>query len=233
MSVIVAGCSSPPTAPPGREHTEAARMTFASAALRDPQGSWESRKFRQTVKQQFDYSCGAASLLTLLRYSFGLKALPDEPELVESMHSRLYGPAEERPEEIGFSLLDLKEASSWFGLRATGVRLPLETMVDLRVPAIVHLKLWGEVEHFAVWQGADHGQVTLADPNRGRIDIPLWQFELEWTGYALLVARPGDHPPELSPAGIKAGTLLRTEDLVTWMNSVTLPPPPSRIPPDL
>lgn len=198
--------------------------------VRGPTGTWEGRNFRGVVQQQFDYSCGAASLMTLMRHSFDINPLPEERDLVERMVDRLYAGGEERPENAGFSLLDLKTVASWYGLQAVGVRLPLETMLDLRAPAIVHLQLWGELEHFAIWQGAANGRVKLADPSRGYLDIPLWQFALEWSGHVLLVARPGSGPPERTLAEIAEGTRDRPENLVTWMNSLRIPPPaPMRI----
>ncbi|WP_010637819.1 cysteine peptidase family C39 domain-containing protein [Acidithiobacillus thiooxidans] len=59
--------------------------------------------FIHVVRQRTDFSCGAASLATILKYAFGQNV--DEEEVIKGLFT-VSNPAEVK--EVGFSMLDLK-----------------------------------------------------------------------------------------------------------------------------
>ena len=90
------------------------------------------------VKQQLDYSCGAAALATIMKYYFGEKTT--ERELLDLLNIRLKNLTEEeiaRKKKNGFSLLDLKFAANQKGYQAAGFRLTLDQLRQLSAPVIV------------------------------------------------------------------------------------------------
>src|SRR5262245_28685748 len=73
------------------------------------------------IKQQFDYSCGAAALATILRY--GLRDEVTERDVLAQLFGLLS--AEERPDVLsqGFSLLHLQRVAQARGYQAEGFRV--------------------------------------------------------------------------------------------------------------
>ncbi|HTJ92594.1 MAG TPA: cysteine peptidase family C39 domain-containing protein, partial [Pararobbsia sp.] len=61
-------------------------------------------RYQNIHTQQFDYSCGAAALATLLDYGYGIK-IP-ETELIQRM---MVFSTPEVVEKNGFSMLDMKK----------------------------------------------------------------------------------------------------------------------------
>ena len=129
------------------------------------------------VKQRFDYSCGAAALATLLTHGLGdpvteavlLKAVL-EPLLADDAAAR---------RKKGLSLLDLQKLARARGHEALGFRIPQAQLRNLSRPVLVFIKPHG-YEHFAVFKGLRGGRVHLADPSRGNVRMPLYQFLDMW-----------------------------------------------------
>ena len=129
------------------------------------------------VKQRFDFSCGAAALATILRYGFG-ENVTERQILVE-----LFGLLSEEEKAIrrstGFSLLDLQRVAQAKGYNAQGFRLAPEQLALLGGPVIVFIEPRG-YKHFAVLRGVRGDRVYLADPSRGNIRMPAYNFLESW-----------------------------------------------------
>lgn len=66
--------------------------------------SFQERRFRTTVAQQHDFSCGSAALATLLTYSYGL------PTTEKDVFDSMFGSGDKAVIGAeGFSLLDMKQ----------------------------------------------------------------------------------------------------------------------------
>ncbi|GJL65389.1 MAG: hypothetical protein NPIRA05_03600 [Nitrospirales bacterium] len=154
-------------------------MRHSLKALRD----------RYVVKQQEDYSCGAAALATLLRYYYGEET--SEQELLKLLKQQIS--SEEWPTKSiqGFSLLDLKKVALTKGFRAAGFELTIEQLAKLTAPVIVFLEPLG-YKHFAVLRGLDRGRVYLADPSRGNLRMSVYRFLEEWSGIVFVLGRAGE-----------------------------------------
>ncbi len=135
------------------------------------------------VIQQYDLSCGAAALATILRYQHG-EAI-DERRVAIGLISRqayIANPNILRARH-GFSLLDMKRYTEQLGYRGEALgSVSVENLVDL-APAIVPIRLHG-YSHFVVFRGVFEGNVLLGDPAFGNRTLSQHQFVNAWIDYA-------------------------------------------------
>ncbi len=140
---------------------------------------------RLVVMQGWDYSCGAASLATLLNFQHGDPVT--EREIAMGLMAR--------PEYVenpfivnvrqGFSLADLKLYVDARGYRGRGLgRVSLDGLVD-RAPAMVPIMVNGS-SHFVIFRGRRGNRVLLGDPLFGNRTMTIEQFLTAWPDY-------GDH----------------------------------------
>jgi predicted double-glycine peptidase len=142
---------------------------------------------RQTnvVVQQWDISCGAAALTTLLDYQHG-ESLTEKQVATGLMRRPEYikNPNIVRIRE-GFSLLDLKRYVDT--LNYTGVGLGQLKLKDLlnEAPIIVPVSIIG-YNHFVIFRGLLGNRVLLADPAWGNRTMLVDKFESSWIDYPKL-----------------------------------------------
>lgn len=159
----------------------------------EPIRSWRELRDRNVVRQQLDYSCGAAALATLIRYYFG-DEVREEDILADILRSMTAAEVLDR-EVNGLSLLDLRLQAERMGYQAVGVRLNLATLPKLTGPVIVHLE--GEdYRHFAVLKGVREDRIYLADPSLGNVRRSVDRFAKEWSGVALVLGKQGFGLPQ-------------------------------------
>lgn len=129
------------------------------------------------VRQQYDYSCGAAALATLLQ--FGLGDSVTEREIIADLLTGLSDTATDVRQKEGFSLFDLQQVAEKRGYAAQGFQLEPQYIAQLNGPVIVFLETLG-YKHFAVLKGVRGDRVYLADPSRGNIRMPAYRFLEAW-----------------------------------------------------
>ena len=137
-------------------------------------------KRENVVMQKYDFSCGIASFLTLVRYSFGGNSLDEKKVLVDFMNQL----PEERQKEVfkkGLSILDLKILAESFGYKVYAVTLKEASLFQIDRPVLVYLEA-PEYKHFSVLRGVKEGTVFLADPSTGKTKMPLNIFLSSWKG---------------------------------------------------
>jgi len=141
----------------------------------------EIRKQNVTT-QEWDLSCGAAALATILNYQHG------DPVSERDIATRMMGRAEylENPMlvnwRLGFSLLDLKRFVDDRGYNGVGLgQLTLEHLVA-RAPMIVPINVYG-YQHFVVFRGMLGNRVLLADPAFGNRTMLRSEFENAWLAF--------------------------------------------------
>ena len=146
----------------------------------------------KVVVQQWDTSCGAAALATLLKYQHGLAV--SEKQIAEGMLRRT-SPLKVKTRG-GFSLLDLKRYADASGLKGTGyMEVGFEQLIDM-APAIVPIVTRG-YPHFIVVRGHAEHKVLIADPAFGNRTMDVNAFERAWQGNIAFVVerRDGQAPP--------------------------------------
>lgn len=142
---------------------------------------------KNVVVQQWDTSCGAAALATLLKYQHGLPV--SEKEIAEAMLRT--GDALKVKVRGGFSLLDMKRYADARGLEGAGfLQLDVDDLLEM-APAIVPITTRG-YPHFVVVTGRAGGRVFLADPAFGNRTMDVEAFKSAWTGNIGFIVRRRD-----------------------------------------
>lgn len=148
--------------------------------------SMQERRFRTLVKQQTDFSCGAAALATILRYAYHVDV--DEATVIQGM----LGVADpEVARQRGFSLLDIKHYVERLGMRGRGYRIDESRLRTLRVPGIVLMDVRG-FRHFVVLKQVRGDDVELADPILGNRTVPYADFLASWPLRAVFIVIGSD-----------------------------------------
>jgi len=183
--------------------------TEAEAALgRKPVFSLLESRHKYVVMQEWDLSCGAAALTTLLRYQHGLDVTEKE------VASQLINRKEyiDNPELLrikqGFSLLDLKRYTDGLGYTGNGYgNLNLDNLITM-APILVPVRLDG-YNHFVVFRGIAGRRVLLADPAWGNRVLDKQAFLDAWMdlgdlGQVGFTVTSESSPPELNLLGPQA-----------------------------
>jgi len=143
--------------------------------------SIKEARFRSTIRQQYDFSCGSAALATLLTHHY--EDAVSEEKVFKAMFD---AGDQEKIRREGFSLLDMKNYLEANGYRAAGYKVTLARMEEIGVPAIVLLNIKG-YKHFVVIKGVSAKEVLVGDPATGARAIPRDEFALMWNGLIFVV----------------------------------------------
>jgi hypothetical protein len=143
--------------------------------------SIKEARFKDVIKQQFDFSCGSAALATLLTHHYDFPVT--EIEVFDSMI--LFGD-EQKIRTRGFSLLDMKDFLERHGFVANGFKAPLDAFVAAKIPGVVLMNLKGYL-HFVVVKGVSDTEVLVGDPALGVKTYPRDEFESMWNGIAFVI----------------------------------------------
>ena len=160
------------------------------------QGSWTSQRHTlkelrdlYVIKQQEDYSCGAAALATLMIYYFGDHT--SEKEILDRLEARLTEEEKQNRALRGFSLLDLKQVAEEKGYRAAGFKLTMFQLAQVTAPVIIYIEPFG-YKHFAVYRGMKQDRIYIADPSRGNLRMSIGRFLDEWSGIVFVLGKTGE-----------------------------------------
>ncbi|XZA37976.1 peptidase C39 family protein [Neisseria musculi] len=129
--------------------------------------SWKEMRDFNIVKQDLDYSCGAASVATLLNNFYGQKLT--EAEVMKKLDK----------DQMRASFEDMRRIMPDFGFEAKGYALSFEQLAQLKIPVIVYLK-YRKDDHFSVLRGISKNTVLLVDPSLGHISMGRAQFLKAW-----------------------------------------------------
>lgn len=127
------------------------------------------------IKQRDTTDCGAACLASVSAY-YKLK-LP-------VARIRQYAGTDTK----GTTLFGLIEAAQKLGFDAKGVRAGMDALQGIPLPAIAHVVVRNQLQHYVVVYKATDKYVRIMDPAGGRfMNVPTETFEKEWTGVLLLL----------------------------------------------
>lgn len=145
--------------------------------------SWSEMRDKNLTKQEYDYSCGAASLSSILEHYYGLENA-SEKEILDTVLLKK-GIDINQKEEIQFddemkqkahlSFYDMVGYAEDRGFRAFGLAVDLPALYELKAPVIIYVKV-RNIEHFSVLKGIDSKFVYLADPSFGNIKVSVAKF---------------------------------------------------------
>jgi predicted double-glycine peptidase len=163
-----------------------AMASTAWAQDRGPVRSLLEIREANVIIQQWDVSCGAAALATLLTYHLGDAVT--EKAVAQAMLGKT-DPLRVK-HRGGFSLLDLKRYAEARGFQADGyTNVSLADLVKLG-PAVVPIQLDG-YPHFVVFRARSGDRVLIADPAFGNRSVEVELFEEAWQKIAFVVDRRG------------------------------------------
>ncbi len=129
--------------------------------------TWKDLRDEKIVKQDKDYSCGAASMATLLNEFYNQSFT--EIELLKAMDKG----------DGRASFDDMAKALPQFGFRSVGYALSFEQLSKLKIPTIVYLK-YRKDDHFSVLRSISNSTVWLSDPSLGNRTYSKEQFLDMW-----------------------------------------------------
>ncbi|MCF6322581.1 MAG: cysteine peptidase family C39 domain-containing protein, partial [Rhizobiaceae bacterium] len=160
--------------------------------------------------QVLDFSCGAASIATVLTFYYN--DITSEGEVLSILEG-LPGLVDWKQKVAdGFSFSDLIYASDKLGYAAQGAELPLEELFNVEGPVIVHFDK-KTFQHFVVLRRITKDAAYVSDPIVGDKILTYDQFASYYTGKALAIWKPGvDLPRNSRLQAVKDG--LSVSDVV-------------------
>jgi len=143
--------------------------------------SLKEARFKQTIRQQYDFSCGSAAVATLLTYQYGV------PVAEKDAFAQMYANGDRaKINHEGFSLLDIKAFLATQGFEADGFEVSLDKLAEEKLPAIVLIDERG-YHHFVVVKGVLGGRVLVGDPATGTHSMSRTRFEAMWKNRVVFV----------------------------------------------
>lgn len=168
----------------------ASQGAYSEPVIMEP---YSKLKYRNIVRQAFDYSCGSAALVTILNYHLGI--MVDEQAAMEGMLDK--GEKDKIIERRGFSLLDMKRYVASLGVNGAGFRAEVKDLLTLTEPAIVPIDYAG-FKHFVILRGIRDGVVYIADPSAGNIVFSVEEFARLWDKNTLFIISPPKDRPAIA-----------------------------------
>lgn len=178
LAVALAGCG---LCAVGNAQSTIDTSTLVGVPLIKNVHSMKDIRYGHIVNQQFDYSCGAAALATLLKFGYGID-IP-ETELIRRM---MVFSTPEVVVKNGFSMLDMKKFVETIGLHGRGFRVNTEALYHLQVPVMVLMNING-YEHFVIVKHAEDRRIFIADPALGNRIVLEDDFAKTWNGLVFAV----------------------------------------------
>lgn len=186
----------------GAAHAQIVTMPFGGT-VNFPRKSIVDLRFTNVVRQQFDLSCGAAAVATLLTHYYNDPV--DEKTVIEGA---MKTGDKEKIEKDGFSMLELKRFGDARGYVVQGFKITKpEAIVEIKLPFLTLMNSRG-YDHFVIVKGTRDGLVYIADPAFGNRSRTIDEFKAEWSQVILVYLSKTRSPKnkfELE-AGIRAPT---------------------------
>jgi uncharacterized protein len=201
----VPGCAN---APAEKTPVWLGQLVIGAPTLSARPVSWKAMRFEDLVRQQTDFSCGAAVMATIFNGAYGYNTT--ERQVLVNM-LKVADPDTVR--QKGFSLLDMKTYARSVGLNAEGYRVDYPALAQLGIPVIVLIDVRG-YKHFVVVRRIFGDRVAIGDPALGNRMMSREHFERAWNNIAFVVIGAGydpnnvlvDPPPPLSARQLLSST---------------------------
>lgn len=148
--------------------------------------SIKEQRYVNLIRQNTDFSCGAASLATLLKYAYQMDV--DEEDILHGLMA-VSNPEVARAQ--GFSMLNFKNYLAGLGLRGRGYEASPDMLGKIKVPTLVLLNIKG-YRHFVVLKLSTAEHMYLADPALGNRVMPRDEFLKAWQDSGIIFAVLGN-----------------------------------------
>lgn len=133
------------------------------------------------VLQEGNKDCGAASLLSIIRYYGGDISLDRLIEMTKTTKE-------------GTNFYNMREAANNFRLMAKCFEVDdIEKIRNINSPFIAQLNN-NNYTHFVVVYKINNNKITIMDPSKGKQIINIFDFHNVWTGYIMIFEKIGNIP---------------------------------------
>ncbi len=149
---------------------DAAQLQTQTLSGGVPLQSWKQLRDTRVVKQDKDYSCGAASIATVLTEYYRRPTTEEEVLDLLVKVARNKGRA---------SFADMEAILPRLGFKGVGLATSWEQLTALQIPVIVYVRQRKE-DHFSVISGISGDKVKLSDPSLGNRILTRGQFKEIW-----------------------------------------------------
>jgi len=130
-------------------------------------------KKKLIIKQDGYKECGAATLLSIVRYYGGNVSINKLVDLTKT-------------DKSGTNFYNIKNAAEFIGLEAIGYKIEdIDKLHQLKVPFICQV-IENGYEHFVVVYKISKRKIEIMDPAVGRKTLELDKFSLLWTKYIMI-----------------------------------------------
>ncbi len=117
--------------------------------------SWKSIRDTNIVKQDLDYSCGSASIATILNGYFQKNVT--EKEILDIINKG----------DSMASFEDMQRALNNLGFENKGYAVSIDTLKKLKIPVIIYIKHRNN-DHFTVISGINDNFIRISDSSFGQ-----------------------------------------------------------------
>ncbi len=145
-------------------------------------------KWENITPQQYDYTCGAAALSTLIYGYFG--EYISEKKIIDQLISNLNTKDIDKVKKQGFNMLHLKYVAEYFGYDAVGVKIDIDTLYKLKGPVIIVLQR-SNGNHYVVFKNIVKDRVFIADSISGNYIMTTSYLSSVWDGITLILGKKG------------------------------------------
>jgi uncharacterized protein len=185
----------------------------AGPKVSDRPMSYLAMRYEATVPQQQEFTCGAASIATILTYYWRMPT--SETAVLDTLKGRYTEEQIKHISETGLSFDDLIYMAQRLGFSAEGAKITASQLPNLAGPVIVHLEK-GSFKHFVVLRRVGDGIYYVSDPVVGQLSMHADEFETQYSGNALAVWKTSStlpiHAILMTPRdGIRVGDSLEKE----------------------
>lgn len=145
-------------------------------------------KWENITPQEYDYTCGAAALSTLIYGYFG--EYISESKIINQLINNLNEKDIDIVKKQGFNMLHLKYVAEYFGYDAVGVKIDINTLYRLKGPVIIVLQT-SNGNHYVVFKNIVKDRVFIADSINGNYIMTTSYLSSVWDGTALILGKKG------------------------------------------
>lgn len=149
--------------------------------LRVKTTSLQELKFKKTIRQQYDFSCGSAAVATLLTHHYGMQT--NETDVFKEMWE---AGDQDKIRTQGFSMLDMQKFLERRGLRSNGYKTEIDKLLAAKLPAIALINVNGYL-HFVVVKGIQGNRILMSDPSVGVKTLNRDEFNAAWNQVLFVV----------------------------------------------
>lgn len=177
-------------------------------------------RYDATVPQKEDFTCGAASIASILTYYW--QTPTSETKVLDTLNGRYTEAQVHHISETGLSFDDLIYMAQKLGFSAAGAKVALDQLPNLAGPVIIHLDK-GNFKHFIVLRKVGDHVYYVSDPVVGQLTMHADEFEAQYTGNALAVWKSSaDLPTHTKLGNPRDG--IRVSDSLRRQINVPYPP---------